>query len=86
MTVTWHWNTEGALGLATHAKRQGEAETLCGAPAKDQAVMRPPFFEMRCEDCERLRGRDEEAFPNHQLDLLMAIRHETGRLRSLGNE
>jgi len=67
MTVTWHWAFEDSSEMQLHARRRGEEGTLCGANAQVRPVMRPPFFEARCEACEAARAGDEEEFPNHML-------------------
>jgi hypothetical protein len=67
MTVTWHWELgkgEAAEDAEVHARRLDSEKTLCGRMVATAAVMRPPFFEARCEECERLRAGEEEMFPN----------------------
>jgi hypothetical protein len=67
MTVTWHWSVNMPHDAFLHARRLGSAGTLCGAEAIQRAVMRPPFFEARCEACELARSGEEETFPNSML-------------------
>lgn len=74
MTVTWHWATAMPHDPLLHARRTGSKETLCGVSAHLRAVIRPPFFEARCEACEAARAGEEEMFPNHLLDEVAGVR------------
>lgn len=71
MSVTWHWEL-GKAGKKVHAKSglDIEGRSLCGeVNLADEALFRPPFFEIRCKECEALRKGDAEHFPNPYEDL-----------------
>lgn len=66
MPVTWHWEN-GLVGKKVHAKSALDIEgrALCGETnIAPEALFRPPFFEIRCKECEALRNGDAEHFPN----------------------
>jgi len=64
MAITWHWEGEDLSGKVAHTRMQFHLETLCGKETMERALLRPPFFAVRCPICESRRGADVQVFPN----------------------
>ena len=67
--ITWRWQ-DGGRGVLAHAGLEDALETLCGAPASGAPIFHPPWFEMRCQACEKLRAGRMEVFHNPLAQLL----------------
>ncbi len=66
MSIFWSWE-HGKIGETCHAFKGGTLGTLslCGEAPATEPMMRPPWYEMRCQACEKLRSNEPEVFPNY---------------------